>query len=127
MLILSNLLAANIDVGLKHCLALGYHEDPLFRSAFIQVMSRLLRTGARFGGLNGTKHQANRSVPYLNLLANDNLAFAVAICEVCPGPEVDEMLALLFRSLEAKGTLLGLVKVMIEKEVAQTSKLNRLL
>jgi len=30
------------------------------------------------------------------------------------------MLALLFRSMEAKGILMDLVKVMIEKEVAQT-------
>lgn len=53
---------------------------------------------------------------------DDNLAFAVTICEVAPPADVDEMLALLFRSLEAKGTLLSLIKVMIEKEVAQTSE-----
>lgn len=120
LLVLSNLLAANIDVGLKHCLSMGYHEDPLYRSAFIQIMSNLLRNGARFGGLSGQKI-ARRPTPYLDVLVDDNLAFAVAICEVCPASEVDEMLALLFRSLEAKGVLLSLIKVMIEKEVAQTS------
>lgn len=120
MAVLSNLLASNIDVGLKHCLSLGYHQDPLFRSAFIQIMSNLLRTGARFGGLGGAQNPARRPTPYLDVLVEDNLAFAVAICEICPASEMDELLGLLFRSLEANSSLISLIKVMIEKEVAQT-------
>jgi len=119
---LSNLLSANMDVGLKHCLTLGYHEDPLLRSAFLQLTSSILRTATPFGGLDSQLAQNNQPKPFLDALTSDNLAFAVAICEVCPLPEVDEMLALLFRSMEAKGTLMNLVKVMIEKEVAQTRK-----
>ena len=120
MVILSNLLASNIDVGLKHCLSLGYHADPSCRSAFIHIMSNLLKTGTRFGGLGDPQNQARRPTPYLDVLVEDNLAFAVAICEVCPASEVDELLALLFKSLEAKASLISLIKVMIEKEVAQT-------
>jgi len=119
---LSNLLSANMDVGLKHCLTLGYHEDPLLRSAFLQLTSSILRTATPFGGLDIQSTQSNQPKPFLDALVSDNLAFAVAICEVCPVPEVDEMLGLLFRSMEAKGTLMGLVKVMLEKEVAQTSE-----
>jgi neurofibromin 1 len=111
-----------MDVGLKHCLTLGYHENPLLRSAFLQLTSSILRTATPFGGLDSQSAQSNLPRPYLDALMADNLAFAVAICEVCPAPEADEMLALLFRSMEAKGTLMNLVKVMIEKEVAQTSK-----
>lgn len=117
---LSNLLSANMDVGLKHCLTLGYHEDPLLRSAFLQLTSSILRTATPFGGLDNQSAQSKQPKPFLDALTSDNLAFAVAICEVCPLPEVDEMLALLFRSMEAKGTLMNLIKVMIEKEVAQT-------
>lgn len=111
-----------MDVGLKHCLTLGYHEDPLLRSAFLQLTSSILRTATPFGGLDIQSTQSNQPKPFLDALVSDNLAFAVAICEVCPVPEVDEMLGLLFRSMEAKGTLMGLVKVMLEKEVAQTSE-----
>lgn len=111
-----------MDVGLKHCLTLGYHEDPLLRSAFLQLTSSILRTATPFGGLDIQSTQSNQPKPFLDALVSDNLAFAVAICEVCPVPEVDEMLGLLFRSMEAKGILMGLVKVMLEKEVAQTSE-----
>jgi neurofibromin 1 len=111
-----------MDVGLKHCLTLGYHENPLLRNAFLQLTSSILRTATPFGGLESQVTQSSDPRPFLDALVSDNLAFAVAICEVCPLPEVDEMLALLFRSAEAKGNLLSLVKVMLEKEVAQTSE-----
>ncbi len=35
---ISNLLSANVEVGLRSTLAMGYHEDSRTRSAFIQVL-----------------------------------------------------------------------------------------
>lgn len=42
ILALSNLLSANLEVGLKHCLAMAYHEDPKTRTAFAQVSYYLI-------------------------------------------------------------------------------------
>lgn len=39
---LSLLLDANMDVGLKHCLSMAYHEDPHVRTVFIHVFSQVL-------------------------------------------------------------------------------------
>jgi hypothetical protein len=39
---LSLLLNANIDVGLKHCLSMAYHDDPHVRTVFIHVFSQVL-------------------------------------------------------------------------------------
>jgi hypothetical protein len=54
ILALSNLLISNIDVGLKHSLWVGYHEDPKTRTAFMQVLTNILNQGAEFDGLADT-------------------------------------------------------------------------
>jgi neurofibromin 1 len=49
---LSNLLSANIDVGLKHSLGIGYHEDIDIRTAFVKVLCNILIQGAEFNNLS---------------------------------------------------------------------------
>jgi neurofibromin 1 len=48
---LSNLLSANIDVGLKHSLGIGYHEDLDIRTAFVKVLCNILIQGTEFNNL----------------------------------------------------------------------------
>jgi neurofibromin 1 len=50
--ILSNLLSANIDVGLKHSLSIGYHENPDIRTAFVRVLYNILVQGTEFNNLS---------------------------------------------------------------------------
>jgi neurofibromin 1 len=50
--ILSNLLSANIDVGLKHSLNIGYHENPDIRTAFVRVLYNILVQGTEFNNLS---------------------------------------------------------------------------
>lgn len=119
ILVLSNLLSANVDVGLKHCLTLAYHDDSTIRTAFMQLVSNILQQGTRFGGLT-VKNAAAPKV-YFEALASPNLALAVAICETCPPNELDEISTLLFRVFESKGNLLSLMKVLVEREVALTN------
>nr|XP_031861450.1 uncharacterized protein CI109_003054 [Kwoniella shandongensis]KAA5528522.1 hypothetical protein CI109_003054 [Kwoniella shandongensis] len=122
ILALSNLLSANIDVGLKHCLALGYHEDPSLRTVFMQLLTNILQQGARFGGLAAIR-SGSTPKSYLESLAGPDLALAIAMVDVCPqsGAEVDELSTLLFRVFEGRGTLLGLMRALIEREVALTN------
>lgn len=49
--ILSNLLSANIDVGLKHSLSIGYHENVDIRTAFVRVLYNILVQGTEFSNL----------------------------------------------------------------------------
>ena len=131
---ISNLLSSNVDVGLKHCLAMGYHAKPEIRSAFMQVMIRALRNGAPIagsgssGGAASSKRQSVLGRPFIDALNVGNMALAVACVEVCPvGPEVDDMSTLLFRVMEAKGLLLPFLRVLIEREVHMTSEQFRAL
>jgi neurofibromin 1 len=45
------MLNANIDAGLKFSMAMGYHEDPSTRTAFIQVLTNILNQGVEFDTL----------------------------------------------------------------------------
>jgi neurofibromin 1 len=49
--ILSNLLSANIDVGLKHSLNIGYHDNVEIRTAFVKVLCNILIQGTEFSNL----------------------------------------------------------------------------
>ena len=49
--ILSNLLSANIDVGLKHSLSIGYHDNVEIRTAFVRVLYNILVQGTEFSNL----------------------------------------------------------------------------
>lgn len=49
--ILSNLLSANIDVGLKHSLNIGYHDNVDIRTAFVKVLYNILIQGTEFSSL----------------------------------------------------------------------------
>lgn len=120
---LFNLLSANLDVGLKHCLSLGYHEQPALRTAFMRLLTSILQQGTRFHGLL-TKRLSAAPKPFTNLLVRDpdNLALAISMCEACPPNEIDEVSMLLFRVLEAKGLFLSLVKTLAEREIALTSE-----
>ncbi|KAG6037539.1 hypothetical protein E4U41_005005 [Claviceps citrina] len=52
--ILSNLLSANIDVGLKHSLNIGYHENVEIRAAFVRVLCNILTQGTEFSSLTNS-------------------------------------------------------------------------
>lgn len=51
IVILSNLLSANIDVGLKHSLSIGYHDNVDIRTAFVRVLYNILVQGTEFSNL----------------------------------------------------------------------------
>lgn len=50
--ILSNLLSANIDVGLKHSLSHGYHDSVEVRTVFVKVLYNILTQGTEFSSLS---------------------------------------------------------------------------
>lgn len=118
---MTNLLSANMSIGLKHSLALGYHEDPTMRVACTRMMTEVLRSGAELDGTQSNRAAAAPPRPYLDMLQPANLALAVAVVECCPAAEVDEVSQMLFRVTEENGALLPLMRVLIDREVALTS------
>lgn len=48
ILALTHLLIANVDVGLRTALGLGYHEDVNLRQAFLEIFKNILSQGTKF-------------------------------------------------------------------------------
>ncbi|TPX48503.1 hypothetical protein SeLEV6574_g01999 [Synchytrium endobioticum] len=123
ILALSNLLSANIDIGLKFSLSMGYHEDSKTRAAFIQVLTNVLSMGAadQFEGL-GTEErgQSERYDRLMDLMLEPGLEIVKALCEVAPVSESDEIAQVLLSLVDARGQSLRLLATVIDVEVAKT-------
>lgn len=50
------------------------------------------------------------------------MILALTICEICPQSEVEMMISVLLNIFDSRTSLLSLIKLMIEREVAQTGE-----
>ncbi|KAH7343309.1 hypothetical protein B0J17DRAFT_171910 [Rhizoctonia solani] len=177
---LSLLLDANMDVGLKHCLSMAYHDDPDVRSIFIYVFSEVLGTeppdeeddeGAENQSEapdeNGEKAEVRleqepedkekAKVKYeererengikrkrrfqimdrkaegqvqpsrlCEIVRGPNIMIAMAMCNVCPSQEIDNLIHVILNIFDTRKSLLRLIKALIDREVAQTSSESNL-
>ncbi|CZT46168.1 related to NEUROFIBROMIN [Rhynchosporium secalis] len=122
---LSNLLSANIDVGLKHSLGIGYHEDIDIRTAFVKVLCNILIQGAEFNNLSDSAVN-ERYDELLELLIND-MSLTIALCDACPSMEVDEMTISLLNIFDSRGLAFVLLEALLEHEVEETENEAELL
>jgi neurofibromin 1 len=53
------------------------------------------------------------------------MVLAMTICEICPPSEVEIMISVLLNIFDSRASLLSLIKLMIEREVAQTGTVFR--
>jgi hypothetical protein len=114
---ISNMLSANMDAGLKHCLAYGYHEDSRMRATFILIFTRVLRQGARFDGVEVTIKQPKHR--RLCEMVKADMLLALAICETCPVSDIEVMIPVMINIFDTKASLLALLKATIDKEVSR--------
>lgn len=123
--ILSNLLSANIDVGLKHSLSIGYHENVEIRTAFVKVLYNILVQGTEFSNLSDAA-VSERYDELLDLLTHDT-HLAVAIANVCPSSEVDELTISLLNIFETRGMAYELMEALIKQEIQETENESEIL
>ncbi|TAQ89305.1 hypothetical protein B7494_g2379 [Chlorociboria aeruginascens] len=122
---LSNLLSANIDVGLKLSLSIGYAEDLDIRTAFVKVLCNILIQGTEFNNLSDASVNQKYDA-LLELLVND-MALTIALCDACPSSEVDEMTISLLNIFDSRGLGFALLEALIEHEVDETENEAELL
>ncbi|PNY29463.1 Pentafunctional AROM polypeptide [Tolypocladium capitatum] len=123
--ILSNLLSANIDVGLKHSLNIGYHENIDIRAAFVKVLYNILIQGTEFSSLTDSA-VSEKYEELLNLLTTD-LSLPVSMSAICPASEVDELTVCLLTIFEQRGLLFELFEALIQHEIGQTENETEIL
>ncbi|KAK3343967.1 hypothetical protein B0T25DRAFT_584814 [Lasiosphaeria hispida] len=123
--ILSNLLSANIDVGLKHSLSIGYHENVEIRTAFVRVLYNILVQGTEFNNLSDAA--VNEKYDELLDLLTSDTTLATAMSAVCPSHEVDELTISLLNIFETRGMSFDLLEALIKQEVEDTENESELL
>ncbi|KAI2626815.1 GTPase [Xylaria nigripes] len=116
--ILSNLLSANIDVGLKYSLSIGYHENIEIRTAFVMVLYNILVQGTEFSTLSDKAINEKYSA-LLELLTQD-MSLVVAIAAACPSSEVEELTVSLLNIFESRGMTFELMEALIKQEIDDT-------
>lgn len=123
--ILSNLLSANIDVGLKHSLSIGYHENVEIRTAFVRVLHNILVQGTEFNNLSDVA--VNEKYDELLDLLTGDTTLATAMGAVCPSHEVDELTISLLNIFEARGMSFVLIEALVKQEIEETENESELL
>lgn len=123
--IMSNLLSANIDVGLKAALNVGYHEHAEIRIAFVKVLYNILVQGAEFNNLSSTA-VTEKYHELLGFLTTDT-TLAMAMGAVCPSHEVDELTIALLSIYESRGQSFVLLEALIKQEIEETENESELL
>ncbi|KAM0349272.1 hypothetical protein ACHAPU_003681 [Fusarium lateritium] len=116
--ILSNLLSANIDVGLKHSLNIGYHDNVEIRTAFVKVLYNILIQGTEFSNLTDSA-VSEKYEELLELLTND-LSLAISMAVACPSTDVDELTISLLTIFEQRGLIFELLEALIKQEIEDT-------
>ncbi|OLN95386.1 Neurofibromin [Colletotrichum chlorophyti] len=123
--ILSNLLSANIDVGLKHSLNIGYHDNVEIRTAFVKVLYNILIQGTEFSNLTDAA-VSEKYDELLELLTKD-MTLVAAMSAVCPSSEVDELTVSLLTIFEHRGLSFELLEVLIKQEIEETDNESEIL
>lgn len=117
---MSNLLSANIDSGLTHALALGYHDDLQTRAAFMEVLTRILQQGTEFDMLAETV-MADRYEQLIQLLtlrdAHGEFPITMALVSVVGSNQLDELARLLVPLFDSRQLLGSLLLSLFGREV----------
>ncbi len=116
---MSHLLSANIDVGLKYALDMGYCEDLKTRASFMDVLTNTLRQGTEFDDL-GENSLQNKYEKLLQLLFEKPYELLHLWVESCPVDDLDECSDIILSIFEEKGLELSLLEFFIQWEVELT-------
>lgn len=117
---MSNLLGANIDSGLMHSIDLGYHIDLQTRSAFMEVLTKVLQQGTEFDTLAETvlADRFEQLVQLVTMISDKGeLPIAMALANVVTTSQMDELARVLVTLFDAKHLLSPLLWNMFYREV----------
>ncbi|KAL6810242.1 hypothetical protein V8C40DRAFT_258827 [Trichoderma camerunense] len=123
--ILSNLLSANIDVGLKHSINIGYHDNVEIRTAFVKVLFNILIQGTEFSNL--TDSAVSKKYEELLELLTKDVSLPASMSAICPSTEVDELTICLLTVFEQRGLIFELFEALIRAEIDQTENETEIL
>jgi hypothetical protein len=116
---LGNLLESNINYGLEQFMKMTYLEDQSMRSAFLAVLTKIVKQGIQLDAADSVEPQ-EKYERLLNILAEDKLPLVFLMLQSVSMTEQDELCRAFVRLFAERGEVLKLLKAAIEIEVEQT-------
>ncbi|KAJ7620066.1 hypothetical protein FB45DRAFT_146957 [Roridomyces roridus] len=116
---LAHLVGANSEHGFKQCLPLAYDADTRKRVIFANVFARVIGQGTKFD-VEDRVVGPGRHNRLAELVKGSDMVLVMAICETCPPAEVEMMISVMLNLFDTRKTLMSLLKLMIDREVANT-------
>lgn len=126
---MSNLLSANIDSGMMHSIGLGYHQDLQTRTAFIEVLTKILAQGTEFEMLaeNVLTDRYEQLVNLVTLITDKGeLPLCMALASVVMSSQMDELARVFVTLFDAKRMLSPLLSNIFYKEVELSDSMQTL-
>ncbi|KAJ1893414.1 Ras GTPase activating protein ira2, partial [Kickxella alabastrina] len=116
---LTNMLAANLEIGLQYSLSIIYHEDTKLRALFTDMFTTILNQGIDIDSLGGdtADHWKARLV---EALVDPGLKLLLGINEVCQVQDVDELGASLINIFESRHQTKILFERIVTVELERT-------
>jgi neurofibromin 1 len=122
---MSNLLGANVEVGLSHAIGMGYHFDAGVRLAFTEVLNKVLHQGAEFETLASTV-LSDRYGKLVDLVISPDLHIVNAMSRSTSSEEQDELCKVLVPIFDAENALLPLCARLAAGEARATRAVETL-
>ncbi|KAI9256454.1 hypothetical protein BDA99DRAFT_539525 [Phascolomyces articulosus] len=118
---ISNLVHANLDVGLSQTLNMSYDNNMSIRCAYTQIITSVLEKGAQFENLSATINidRYRRLVDILTDESN-NFGFAQFLCQCCQASKADITARCLLKCFASKKKTVKFLITMIEREICST-------
>ncbi|KAJ3316747.1 Neurofibromin 1, partial [Blyttiomyces sp. JEL0837] len=123
---LSNLLSANIEVGLKYSLSLGYHEDLQTRSCFLEVLYNIIQNGDKeqFDSVGAESElRTKRYQRLVELVTEDGFDIVAALAVVS---DIEEITSTFLSIFGSKGQEMKLISWVVDAEVQRTDYASNL-
>ncbi|KAJ2052417.1 hypothetical protein H4S04_001354 [Coemansia sp. S16] len=122
---LTNMLAANLEIGLQYSLSIIYHEDTKLRALFTDMFTTILNQGIDIDSLGGDTpdHWKSRLI---ESLIDPGLKLLLGINEVCQVQDIDELGASLINIFESRHQTKILFERIITVELERTDSASEL-
>ncbi|KAJ2606891.1 Ras GTPase activating protein ira2 [Coemansia sp. RSA 1722] len=116
---LTNMLAANLEIGLQYSLSIIYHEDTKLRALFTDMFTTILNEGIDIDSLAGDTPDHWKS-QLVEALVDPGLKLLLGINEVCQVQDVDDLGSALINIFECRHQTKILFERVITVELERT-------
>ena len=126
---ITNLLSANVQYGLQHTIGLGYNQNNLIRTSFMEVLTNLLkRRGGSFDELSDYAmniHYDSIIDLLVTPLPNGDYPIVNALLEVIPFSQLEELAGILVVVFDSKNKLASLFTIIFTREIEKLTIATR--